>query len=313
MPLSWGGAIMRAGNLPRDEERPLQNLLDEFGDAVAEALGRLGLARHLSVLFRPFNLLAIRDDSSLVVAFGSARGGMLEQRWITQLQPVSASDVAAAARDQLGWDIQLSVRLPLEPGAARQRSIALAVEAHVRGIETANAIRRIRGANAVPHLVPFLRQFLADHPDPNVNVFIMMRFRATEQMGSIHQTLKAALARHGMSGLRADDKDYTGELWSNLQVYMTGCHLGIAVFEDIDERDFNPNVSLELGYMLGTSRRCLVLKEKHLPALPTDVANRLYKPFDAFQIVETIEAEIDRWVTVDLGVGVPSFGDIGAL
>lgn len=303
MPLSWGGVTLRGGNLPRDEERPLREILDEFGDAIAEALDRLGLPHHLSVVFRPFDLLAVRDDSNLVAVFANARGGMLNQRWLTQPQPLSETDLAIAARDQLGWEIQLGVRLPLAAGDTRQRSIAAAANAHARKIEAANAIGRIRGVDSVPHLVPYLREFLTDHPDPDVNVFIMMRFRETEQMASIHRTMKDSLAGRGMSGLRADDKDYTGELWSNLQVYMTGCHLGIAVFEDIDDRDFNPNVSLELGYMLGISRRCLVLKEKRLPALPTDVANRLYKPFDAFRIAETIEAEIDRWVTVDLGLG----------
>jgi hypothetical protein len=177
-----------------------------------------------------------------------------------------------------------------------------AADAHASALEASNAMKRVRGADVVPHLVPYLRQFLADNPDPDRNVFIMMRFRETEQMASIHSTLCDALARHGMTGLRADDKDYTGELWTNLQVYMTGCHLGIAVFEDIDERDFNPNVSLELGYMFGTSRRCLLLKEKRLPALPADVVNRLYKPFDAFRIAETIDAEVARWVSVDLGM-----------
>jgi hypothetical protein len=80
-----------------------------------------------------------------------------------------------------------------------------------------------------------------------------------------------------------------------------GCTRGIAVFEDIDERDFNPNVSLELGYMLGRSKRCLLLKEQRLPVLPADVIHRLHKPFDVFSISDTIRTLILRWIDVDLG------------
>jgi hypothetical protein len=97
-------------------------------------------------------------------------------------------------------------------------------------------------------------------------------------------------------------RDYTGELWSNIEVYMTCSMYGVAVFEDIDKRDFNPNVSLELGYMLANRRRCLILKEQRLPDLPADVVHRLYKPFDMFDIERSVSREVARWVDVDLGI-----------
>jgi len=82
---------------------------------------------------------------------------------------------------------------------------------------------------------------------------------------------------------------------------MTCCRYGIAVFEDIERRDFNPNVSLELGYMLGRRKRSLILKERRLPNLPADVVHRLYKPFDMFAISDTVSREVNRWIEVDLG------------
>lgn len=130
----------------------------------------------------------------------------------------------------------------------------------------------------------------------------MMRFLETDQMREIHEGITAELADRDYQGIRADDRDYTGELWSNVEVCMIGCSLGIAVFEDIEQREFNPNVSLELGYMLGRQKRCLLLKERRLPDLPADVVHRLYKPFDAFNIEETVRAQIGRWIEVDLGV-----------
>lgn len=75
----------------------------------------------------------------------------------------------------------------------------------------------------------------------------------------------------------------------------------VSVFEDIDHRDFNPNVSLELGYMLGKHKRCLILKERRLQQLPTDVVNRLYKPFDAFDIEGSIGSQVLEWIDNDLG------------
>lgn len=117
--------------------------------------------------------------------------------------------------------------------------------------------------------------------------------------------MQSTLNNYGFKALRADARDYTGELWSNIQVYMTGCQLGIAVFEDIEQRDFNPNVSLELGYMMAKQRRCLILKEKRLPNLPADVVHRLYKQFDMFDIERSVSREVANWVAIDLGVGSP--------
>jgi hypothetical protein len=105
-----------------------------------------------------------------------------------------------------------------------------------------------------------------------------------------------------MKGLCADDRVYIDDLWDNIRVYMTGCRYGIAVYEDIDQRDFNPNVAIELGYMLGHEKRCLILKEKRLPTIPADIVGRLYKPWDAFDIEASVSAAVAQWVDVDLGL-----------
>jgi hypothetical protein len=128
----------------------------------------------------------------------------------------------------------------------------------------------------------------------------MMRFAPKDQLKTVHSAVRDTLTARGLQCVRADDRDYTGDVWSNIEVYLTGCKYGIAVFEDIDERDFNPNVSLELGYMMGRKRRCLLLKEKRLPKMPADVVHKLYQPWDAFKIEETISAQVARWVDVDL-------------
>ncbi|WP_345148591.1 hypothetical protein [Arthrobacter ginkgonis] len=91
-------------------------------------------------------------------------------------------------------------------------------------------------------------------------------------------------------------------MWTNIELYMMGSRRGIAVFEDIEDRNFNPNVSLELGYMLGRQKQCMILKEKRLPNVPSDVVHRLYSPWDAFDTHATMSSAVARWVDVDLGL-----------
>jgi hypothetical protein len=178
---------------------------------------------------------------------------------------------------------------------------------HAAEVERNSRLGRLGDLTGLTHLEPYLRAFLEEHPDPDRNVFVMMRFFDSPQLNEVYAAIKAALAARGFHATRADDRDYTGELWSNIEVYLACCKLGIAVFEDIDQRDFNPNVSLELGYMLGRRKRCLILKEKRLPNLPADVIHRLYKPFDMFDVTNSVTREVSRWIDIDLGAnGYPS-------
>ena len=57
-------------------------------------------------------------------------------------------------------------------------------------------------------------------------------------------------------------------------------------------------MSLELGYLMGRGKRTLLLKEKRLPRVPSDVVHRLDKEFDIFDI----DSSIKRWISVDLGL-----------
>lgn len=142
---------------------------------------------------------------------------------------------------------------------------------------------------------------LFDYPNPGSNVFLMMRFRDTKQHREILNTLRAGLEFYGVNGLRADDKTYSDSLWSNIKSYMDACDLGIAVFEQIEDDDFNPNVSLELGYMIAAKKRVLLLKEKRLKALPADVVGHLYKPFDSYDLEASIRPRVLEWLR-DIGI-----------
>jgi hypothetical protein len=152
-------------------------------------------------------------------------------------------------------------------------------------------------------LQPFLDAFAVDHPNRD-NVFIAMRFRQGRQFVEIHQAIKTGLARYGLRGLRADDRVYPpdGDLWTNVCVYMLACKYAVCVFEEIDEREFNPNVPLEYGFMRALNRQVLLLKDRRMARLPTDMTGKVYHAFDSYNITETIQQEVETWVEKDLGI-----------
>lgn len=136
---------------------------------------------------------------------------------------------------------------------------------------------------------------LRDHPNPHANVFLMMRFRKNLQYPAIVEAIRRPLDYYGLRLLRSDDKAYHHSLWENVRAYMEACAHGVTVFEQIYDQDINPNISIELGYMLAKGYPCLVLKERR-SRLPTDLIGHLYKPFDSDDISGTIEPCITEWL-----------------
>ena len=134
------------------------------------------------------------------------------------------------------------------------------------------------------------------------NVFIMMRYRPHAHFLSIEDSLKSSLAKYGLIARLAKDCAFSDDLWENIQLYMKFSRLGIAVFEEIDERDFNPNISLELGYMYALGRTCLLLKDKRMPRLPTDTCGKIYRDFDTYDLPNSIERQVGDWCERDLGL-----------
>ncbi len=133
------------------------------------------------------------------------------------------------------------------------------------------------------------------------SVFVMMRYRDEVRFKLVEQHLRERFAEHGLQVFLARDREIVDDLWDNISIYMRACKYGVAVFEQALEKDFNPNVSLELGFMLSRGRRVLLLKEKSLHALPTDVVGKLYKEFDIGN-PESVRGLIDKWVKDVVGV-----------
>lgn len=154
--------------------------------------------------------------------------------------------------------------------------------------------------NSIDSLIEQVRKFTTKFRYES-NVFIMMRYGESNQFDDLKKVMKTSLEEFGLIGHLASDKALSDDVWDNICIYMLGCKYGIAVFEQINEREFNPNVSLELGFMYASGKRCLLLKDSRMPQLPTDVCGMIYNDFDSYKLSPSIQGCIREWVN-DLGL-----------
>jgi hypothetical protein len=304
MPLQWPSFRSEGGNLPKELRAPITTALNSVADLVQSLLAARGLSRNVSPIFRPWSLYVFVTSDNVFAIFCPHVGGSQNLIWndLGARSP-SQGDLFSIIEDQTQDIPATCIILPKSviTGPITNAEVASIASQYVDEVEGSQSLARLGDITGLENQLPALMSFLSDHPNFEKNVFIMMRFDETDQMKAIHSAIIAALADRGFHAVRADDRNYTDELWSNIQICAAGCKFGISVFEDIDHRDFNPNVSLELGYMLGRNKRCLILKEQRLEQLPTDVIHRLYKPFDAFNIEASVRSQVLEWIDTDLG------------
>jgi hypothetical protein len=141
-----------------------------------------------------------------------------------------------------------------------------------------------------------LAKFSKDYPEFHRNAFVMMKLGRTTAHDSIIKIIRSTLSRYGIHAFRADDKQYHDDLFPNVLTYIYGCRFGIAVFERLEQDEFNPNVSLEFGYMNALKKSVCLLKDKTLRTLQTDLVGKLYKTFDPQDITNTIPPELESWL-----------------
>jgi hypothetical protein len=152
-----------------------------------------------------------------------------------------------------------------------------------------------------PELAASLARFRAEHPDPSKIGFIMMRFGTTTAHDAIVKAIRDTVEAAGGKALRADDKEYHSDMFDNVRTYMHGCGFGIAVFERLEMNDFNPNVALEVGYMMSMGKRVCLLKDKTLTSLHADLISKLYRSFDPQSPDKSIPSPLSKWLS-DWGV-----------
>lgn len=129
-------------------------------------------------------------------------------------------------------------------------------------------------------------------------VFVIMPFR--EELKQIYETIKNTFNEHGLNAIRADENEFNNDLWENVKVYLDCCNVVVAVFNKIgheqDNPIYNPNVALEVGYMLAKGRKVCILKDNKLPKLPSDLISKMYKEYDSDNVETTLSKQLELWI-----------------
>lgn len=162
-----------------------------------------------------------------------------------------------------------------------------------------NEKRPIRGWSVMDENEKRLKELNASFEH---NVFVMMRYRTDPKYKAIETTIRNTLSNYGLQARLAKDRAFYDDLWPNIVCYMNNSKYGLVVFEEMDKREYNPNISMELGYMYALGRRCLLLKDNRMPRLPTDICGKIYKDFDTYEIEASVELRIIEWCEKDLGL-----------
>lgn len=141
-----------------------------------------------------------------------------------------------------------------------------------------------------------LKNFRKDFPPEVKCAFLMMKFEDTPIQLKLIETIKEYFAENDITLLRADYKWYADDLLTNIRTYMHGCDFGVAIFDRVKSEYFNPNVSLEIGYMMAMGKNVLLLKDSTLNSLHTDLVGKLYHEYD-FQNPEiTLPIVLRQWL-----------------
>jgi hypothetical protein len=152
------------------------------------------------------------------------------------------------------------------------------------------------------YMEPYLHSFLADHPSTEQNVFLIMRFKDEHPFPDIVEAVRSTCAERGLNVVRADDKEYTDDLWDNVLTYLYGCDYAIAVFDQINYREFNRNVALEVGFLFAQCKRVLLLKDVSISVMPADIVGKIYRPFNTYDPLRSIPPQIKKWLE-DYAIG----------
>lgn len=173
-----------------------------------------------------------------------------------------------------------------------KRLTGLAVETRIQNAVVPSGFEYVN-----PYLSKLLRRF----PHIDRNVFVMMPF-STAASESIFAAVKSELDDHGLIPLRADRKAFSPVLWWNVVTYMLGSSYGVVIYEPNDDVPFNPNVSIEAGFMLALDRPVLFLANDRLQSLPMDFAGHIFKSYDASgdTLEVTVRNSVKDWIQHDL-------------
>ncbi|HHQ4900498.1 TPA: hypothetical protein ACSP3M_001752 [Aeromonas veronii] len=301
-----GGMASIGGDLPENEQKSANEIVKSFGEKVRKYALALQVPASLLKVQQCTFLFVAKDTASFHFVFADAPGGnSLNYRNLSTHGRLDLQSLVHQVRIEVGevawaFSCPLNVALP-----ELEDYIQTIVQQYVNSVlqSQQKPSKNISSeAVSMPEIASGLEKFRADYPIGKKTAFIIMQFGNTKPHQAIVTTIKDTLKKHGITALRADDKEYMDDLFPNIKTYMHACDFGVAVYDRITEDDFNPNVSLEVGYMLGMGKNVLLLKDKTLKSLQTDLTGKLYKAFDTTDIDNTMPQHIEKWLT-DRGLG----------
>lgn len=236
---------------------------------------------------------AVRDKVPWIVS-GS-------KTWAVDLGQLRAWIESGPAFSQAFADFPMGVltgRVSVEPEVEQTEQVlvdGMRIDSSVVLYLSALELGRMPSPSPVPpEIAGSLEQFNTDNDGAHVG-FLMMRFGNTPAHTAIAAAVREIGVQHGIRIVRADDKEYHPDLFYNVMTYMHGSLFGVAVFERLEQEEFNPNVSLEVGYMVGLRKEVCLLKDQTLRLLQADLIGRLDRQFDP-QDPSTIGPVFESWL-----------------
>lgn len=144
--------------------------------------------------------------------------------------------------------------------------------------------------------------FLKSHPFDR-NVFGISRYPKdgdeSDLLNSCFSVARASLSEFALEFHLASDRNVSDELWPNVAASMWACRYGVAFIEARVEADVNRNVLIEVGAMLMTGRRCVLLRDSSVGSMPTDLVGHIYKDVDLDDL-STVDSALKEWCEADL-------------
>ncbi|WP_162599927.1 hypothetical protein [Nocardioides solisilvae] len=205
-------------------------------------------------------------------------------------------------------------------GEARLTEKAGHVPAHALALDLGQAPGSEFGEQHHPLIPPFLGpmgaaprlQRILDTAPFEQNVMLITRFPKgpEDHFALLIPKLREATAAHGLALQVASDGMAEDTLWANVVTYMWASKYAIVLMDSADGV-LNSNVLIEIGGMLMTGRRCAILRDKSVPAMPSDLVGHIYKPTDLADHDASV-AEIHKWIRDDLGLSACPMCPTGA-
>ena len=298
-----GGVAIVGGDLKEADQLELKKIVKLFGDKVQGYANTMSaLAPHIKVL-ECNHLFVAKDSMHFHLVFTNNFGGTnVNYRDLTEMGRVELKSIVTQLRSE-GDDVIWAFSCPANIALAEnepyiQEGVVEYVGNILKAEETASLETHQTHYTPVistPEISTGIKAFQKACPAGAKTVFIMQSGNSKLHV-DIVTAIKNALDRHDFIGLRADDRKFMDDPFSNTKTYMHSCDFGIAIFDHMAEEELDPKVALELGYMMGLGKDVLLLRDKILAQSTTDLTGTQYKFFDADNLVASIPSQIEEWL-----------------